>query len=195
MTAYFTLKNPYSEAKMLTLVTEALADVLGCPLDELDPDASIGDDLGAESLDFVEMRYNLEKRLGIVLPQKSVLDHLARLASDEPAVADGRLTEFGAHALRESLFGYSASLAREGARLHEIMQGATLRNWARLCLGIVGGLPASCPDCGHVQATIAPSGKPACAGCGTILRPWTGDDAMSASTEEWLEQRRAPIAA
>jgi acyl carrier protein len=181
------LHNPYTEDMLIAVVTDVVSEVLGSDQSELTFDMSLGDDLGAESLDFVEIRYHLERRLGIALPQRSVFDHLSMLAPEIPVVSsNGKITAFGAKALQGSLFGYSDSLAREGARPNDVMQGGTIRNWARLCLGILDELPHACPDCGHREAIVSRTGKPACASCGAVIKPKSGDDAMAAATEAWL---------
>lgn len=185
------MQSPYNETMLVDRVMDTVCEVLGCDKTELNPELSIGDELGAESLDFVEIRYNLERGLGIALPQRSVLDHLAVLAPNTPAVAtNGGLTAFGAEALRSSLFGYSDKVAKEGARLNDVMQGATIRNWALLCLGILDSLPNACPDCGHHSASISRSGKPVCTSCNAALKPLSGEDVMLASTESWLLHHR-----
>jgi acyl carrier protein len=181
------LHNPYTEDMLIAVVADVACEVLGCDRAELTPEMSLGDDLSAESLDFVEIRYHLERRLGIALPQRSVFDHLSMLAPEILTVSsNGRITAFGAKALQESLFGYSETLAREGVRPNDVMQGGTIRNWARLCLGILDELPHACPDCGHREAIVSRTGKPACASCGTVIKPMSGDNAMAAATEAWL---------
>lgn len=190
------LRNPYTAAMLVGVVNETLVDVLGCSISDLAPDMSIGNDLAAESLDFVEIRYNLERRLGISLPQRSVIDQLAILCPNISAVAaNGQLTEFGADALRGSIFNYSEGLVHEGARPAEIMQGATINNWASLCLGILDCLPTACPDCNHTEALISRTGKPACSACGTVIKPLSGDDALAMTTEAWLRSAQSSLAA
>jgi hypothetical protein len=62
---------------------------------------AIVNDLNAESLDFVALRFILEKKLGLFLPRKSVLDHLVGFIGDDGAVyEDGRITAFAAYVLR-----------------------------------------------------------------------------------------------
>ncbi len=181
------LYNPYSESMVINVVIDIACEVLGCDKSKLTPKTSLGDELGAESLDFVEIRYNLESKFGISLPQRSVLDYLAMLAPEIQAVADdGKLTKFGARALRGSLFDYNESVAHEGARPNDVMQGATIYNWARLCLGILECVPDACPDCHHTAAVVSRTGKIACASCGVIIKPMSGDEVMAAATQTWL---------
>jgi acyl carrier protein len=190
------VNNPFAEADLIAVVQRTLVSVLGCTPDEVAADVAIANDLDADSLDFVELRFNLEKQLGIVLPQKSVLDHLVVVLGDESQVyANGGLTELAAHTLRESFFNYSSDQVSAGMLPHEVMGCATVRNWANLCKGILDGLPARCADCGQDQAEVSPSGKPVCAACGAPQKARTGDDAVAASipgiVSRWMESRVA----
>jgi acyl carrier protein len=56
------------EMKIRTIVAEQL----GVTLDEISPDANILDDLGADSLDVVEMVMSLEEAFDIEVPDEEV---------------------------------------------------------------------------------------------------------------------------
>ena len=53
---------------MLEKVQAMLADALNLPLSKITPDARIIEDLGADSLDVVELLSRLEDEYGIVIP-------------------------------------------------------------------------------------------------------------------------------
>ena len=57
---------------MLKKVQEMLAEALNLPLEKVTPDAKIMDDLGADSLDVVELLSRLEDELGFVIPDEDV---------------------------------------------------------------------------------------------------------------------------
>lgn len=57
---------------MLEKVQEMLAEALNKPVAEIAPDAKIVDDLGADSLDVVELLSRLEDEFGIVIPDEDV---------------------------------------------------------------------------------------------------------------------------
>ncbi len=57
---------------MLEKVQEMLAEALNKPVSEIAPDAKIIDDLGADSLDVVELLSRLEDEFGIVIPDEDV---------------------------------------------------------------------------------------------------------------------------
>ena len=57
---------------MLEIVQELLADALNLPLSQILPESKIIDDLGADSLDVVELLSRLEDEYGIVIPDEDV---------------------------------------------------------------------------------------------------------------------------
>ncbi len=57
---------------MLEKIQEMLAEALNVPVEKVTPDAKIVDDLGADSLDVVELLSQLEDEFGIVIPDDEV---------------------------------------------------------------------------------------------------------------------------
>ena len=79
-------------------VREGLVDALGVDEDEVVPDARIGGDLGAESIDYLDIVFRLEKAFNIKIPRGDLFpDNI--LTSDE-FVQDGKLTPKGIEELK-----------------------------------------------------------------------------------------------
>ena len=57
---------------MFEKVQGMLAEALGLPLEKVTADAKIVDDLGADSLDVVELLSRLEDEFGIMIPDEDV---------------------------------------------------------------------------------------------------------------------------
>ena len=57
---------------MLKKIQEMLAEALNLPIEKVTPDAKIVDDLGADSLDVVELLSRLEDEYGIMIPDDEV---------------------------------------------------------------------------------------------------------------------------
>ena len=57
---------------MLEKVQEMLAEALNLPLNKVTPDAKIVEDLGADSLDVVELLSRLEDEFGVTIPDEDV---------------------------------------------------------------------------------------------------------------------------
>jgi len=90
-----------SRDEIMEKVREALVEALGVDEDEVVPEASIGGDLGAESIDYLDIVFRLEKAFNIKIPRGDLFpDNI--LQSDE-FVQDGKLTEKGLEELRSRL--------------------------------------------------------------------------------------------
>jgi acyl carrier protein len=57
---------------MLEKIQKMLAEALNLPLEKVTADAKIVDDLGADSLDVVELLSQLEDEYGIIIPDEEV---------------------------------------------------------------------------------------------------------------------------
>jgi acyl carrier protein len=69
------MNNDYrntEELIMLEKIQSMLADALDLPLEKVTADAKIVDDLGADSLDVVELLSQLEDEFGIIIPDDEV---------------------------------------------------------------------------------------------------------------------------
>lgn len=55
---------------MLEKIKEIIANQLGIDVDKIADDASVIDDLGADSLDVVEMLLSIEETLGVTVPDE-----------------------------------------------------------------------------------------------------------------------------
>jgi len=90
-----------SRDEIMEKVREALVDALGVDEDEVTPEARIGGDLGAESIDYLDIVFRLEKAFNIKIPRGDLFpDNI--LQSDE-FVQDGKLTDRGLAELKSRL--------------------------------------------------------------------------------------------
>ena len=90
-----------SRDEILETVTETLVDALGVDDDEVTLEATLVDDLGAESIDFLDIVFRLEKNFNIKIPRGELFPE--GLTSDSSLVADGLVTEEGIATLREKM--------------------------------------------------------------------------------------------
>lgn len=82
-------------------VQEVLVDALGVDEEEVKPESVIRDDLGAESIDFLDIMFRLEKAFGIKIPKGEMMPE--NLQNDPNLVKDGVLTEQGLALIREKM--------------------------------------------------------------------------------------------
>jgi acyl carrier protein len=82
-------------------VQAVLVDALGVDEDEVKPDSIIRDDLGAESIDFLDIMFRLEKAFGIKIPKGEMMPE--NLANDPNVVQNGVVTPAGISMLKEKM--------------------------------------------------------------------------------------------
>ncbi|MCA9078740.1 MAG: acyl carrier protein [Planctomycetaceae bacterium] len=83
-------------------VQETLVDALGVDDDEVTPEATLIGDLGAESIDFLDIVFRLEKNFDIKIPRGELFpENLA--GADSGFIEDGVVTEKGIAELRDRM--------------------------------------------------------------------------------------------
>jgi acyl carrier protein len=83
-------------------VQEVLVDALGVDDGEVTNEATLIGDLGAESIDFLDIVFRLEKAFGIKIPREELFP-AESLMNNPEFVNNGKLTEMGLIQLREKM--------------------------------------------------------------------------------------------
>ena len=83
-------------------VQEVMVDALGVDDDEVTPEATLMGDLGAESIDFLDIVFRLEKTFGIKIPREELFP-AESLMNNPEFVKNGKLTETGLTELRDKI--------------------------------------------------------------------------------------------
>lgn len=91
-----------SRDEIFTQVQEVLVDALGVDDDEVTPEATLMGDLGAESIDFLDIVFRLEKAFGIKIPREELFP-AESLMNNSEYVHNGKLTEKGMAELRDKM--------------------------------------------------------------------------------------------
>ncbi len=91
-----------SREEIFTEVQEVLIDALGVDDDEVTSEATLMADLGAESIDFLDIVFRLEKAFDIKIPREELFP-AEKLMSNPDFVKDGKLTALGLSELKSSM--------------------------------------------------------------------------------------------
>ncbi|MFH1884310.1 MAG: acyl carrier protein [Planctomycetota bacterium] len=91
-----------SRDEIMQQVQEVLVDALGVDDDEVTTEATLMGDLGAESIDFLDIVFRLEKVFGIKIPREELFP-AENLMTNSEFVHNGKLTEKGLAELREKM--------------------------------------------------------------------------------------------
>jgi acyl carrier protein len=93
---------PMTREAVYDKVKATLADSLNVEVDEIKPEATLQGDLGAESIDFLDIVFRLERGFGIKIPRDELFPE-AIFQADPKFVKDGKVTPDGIQELRARL--------------------------------------------------------------------------------------------
>jgi acyl carrier protein len=82
-------------------IQTALIDALGVDDDEVTPEATLVGDLGAESIDFLDIVFRLEKTFKISIPRGELFPE--DVLTNAEYIQDGKITEAGVAELRKRM--------------------------------------------------------------------------------------------
>ena len=91
-----------SRDEIFQQVQEVLIDALGVDDDEVTANATLMGDLGAESIDFLDIVFRLEKIFGIKIPREELFPAESMMNNPE-YVSNGKLTETGLAELKSKM--------------------------------------------------------------------------------------------
>ena len=86
------------EDEVFSKIQQVLSGALGVEKDEIRPEASLVRDLGAESIDFIDIIFRLEKAFDIKIPSGELFP--GNILNDEQFVKEGRVTPAGLEELK-----------------------------------------------------------------------------------------------
>ena len=86
------------QEEVFAKVKEALVDALGVDDDEVTQEATMVGDLGAESIDFLDIVFKLEKSFGITIPRDELFPD--DILTNAEYINDGKVTPDGMEKLK-----------------------------------------------------------------------------------------------
>lgn len=116
-----------SRDEIFDKVKEVLEYALGADAEDVTMEATLIGDLGAESIDFLDISFKLEQEFGIKIEQGELFPE--NLMQDESLVEEGKLTDKGMEILKERMphVDYSAFEAdRRVDQLSEVFTVSSL---------------------------------------------------------------------
>jgi len=176
------MKQLVSEEKVIGGVKKAIVETLGIEESSITPESSLMKDLGAESLDFLDINYRLEQAFGIKMARHSLIEHIEEMFGEDSAVdADGQLTN-QAVKLLVIRFGDSLPQSAAGLDMDEVPNIITVQSIANAVMDILHTLPEQCPACGKSAWTDEGETRIKCDACGEPGSYTNGDDLA----RQWL---------
>ena len=115
-----------SKEEVFEKVRESLVDALGVDDDEVTPEATLGGDLGAESIDFLDIVFRLEKSFDIKIPRGELFPEDILTNSDY--VVDGKVNAEGLAELKKRMPFANLSKFEENPAVQEFATSLTVQD-------------------------------------------------------------------
>jgi len=119
---------------VLPTVSATIADALGCDLADVKPDASLIEDLDAESIDFLDMVFRLERAFKIKIPRGKVVENARGTLTETEFEHNGIVTELGQKQLREYLSEVPSERFRTPTKVKDIPRLFTTETFCKLVI-------------------------------------------------------------
>jgi acyl carrier protein len=110
-------------------VRAALVDALGVDDDEVTPEATMVGDLGAESIDFLDIVFKLEKAFSINIPREELFPD--DILTNANFVKDGKVTAEGIAELKKRLSWANLSKFEQNPRVQDFGNLLTVNDLCR----------------------------------------------------------------
>jgi acyl carrier protein len=122
------------EKEIFEKVRECIVEALGVDEEDVAPSATLFDDLGAESLDLLDIVFRLEKTFGIKIPRSGIQQDIlsAEGIKEEDVLIDGAFTALGAQKLRERMPEIDKDRIYEGFRVDDIPTLFTVQTFVNI---------------------------------------------------------------
>jgi len=178
-------QNVISEATVLEELKKAIAQTLKLDKDTIQADHSLVKDLGAESLDFLDVDYRLEQTFGIKMARHFVLEHIEEMFGEGSAIDENsQLTEKAVALLKIRVGENSPVNLHAGMDMDEVPPVVTVQGMARAVMDVLDSLPEACASCGQSNWKSENGLRIQCGSCGAEATFIDGDTLI----KEWLKK-------
>ena len=125
-----------SKEEIFDKIKTCLVEALGVDEDEVTPDATLVGDLGAESIDFLDIVFRLEKAFNIKVPRAELFPE--DILTNSQYVRDGKVTPEGIAQLRQRMPFADLSAFETNPNVKDFGNMLTVQDMARYVESKVG---------------------------------------------------------
>ncbi|MEP7181326.1 MAG: acyl carrier protein [Betaproteobacteria bacterium] len=124
-------------------VAETVADALGCDIADVKPAASLIEDLDAESIDFLDMVFRLERAFKVKIPRGKIVENARGTLAEADFEQKGIVTDAGMTQLRAYLSEVPAERFRTPMKVKDIPRLFTPETFCKLVIAARREAPAA----------------------------------------------------
>lgn len=115
-------------------VAETMADALGCDVEDIKIDVSLIEGLDAESIDFLDMVFRLERAFKIKIPRGKIVENARGTLSEAEFEQKGVVTDVGLAQLRSYLSEVPAERFKTPMKVKDIPRLFTPETFCKLVI-------------------------------------------------------------
>jgi acyl carrier protein len=162
-------------------VLEVIARAMDRPVEEVKPTSSLELDLGAQSLDYLDIAFSLEREFRIQFPRADFMQRASDHFGEENLVQNGVITDLGLRLLVKGMPELDPADLKPGLKVTEVRKMfivATFIRVVRQLLAAKAAMNRSCPDCGTTMNESSTLPELICPACGKQVPLPSGDDVL-----------------
>ncbi|HEX6086953.1 MAG TPA: phosphopantetheine-binding protein [Thermoanaerobaculia bacterium] len=162
-------------------VLEVIARAMDRPVSEVRPESSLEMDLGAESLDYLDIAFSLEREFRIQFPRADFMQRAGAHFGEENLVRDGVITDLGLRLLARGMPELDPTQLRTGLKVTEVRKMFSVATFIRVVKQLLEAkekMDRTCPDCGAQMSESPSLPEFVCPSCGKSVPLPSGDDIL-----------------
>jgi acyl carrier protein len=115
-------------------VAATMADALGCDVEQVKPDASLINDLGAESIDFLDIVFRLERAFKVKIPRGKIVEEARGDLSEAEFDQGGVVSAAGFERLKSFLNEVPAERFKSPMKVADIPRLFTTETFCKMVI-------------------------------------------------------------
>src|SRR6476646_8563850 len=115
-------------------VADTMADALGCDKEEVKLDSSLINDLGAESIDFLDIVFRLERTFKVKIPRNKIIENARGDLSEADFEKGGVVTDAGFQRLKTFLDEVPADRFKSPLKVADIPRLFTVETFCKIVI-------------------------------------------------------------
>jgi acyl carrier protein len=162
-------------------VREIVASSLEADLADVKLTSALADELGAQSLDLLDIAFRLEREFKIQFPRTDIWERATAHFGAESLMVDGVVTDFGLELMRRGMPEVRQEQLKPGMQAVDVMRMLTVNTFVRIVtrlLEVKAAIPRACPSCGAATEEADAMPEFVCPSCGTTVPLPSGDDIL-----------------
>jgi acyl carrier protein len=162
-------------------VVVVIARAMERPVSDVSLSSSLEEDLGAQSLDFLDIAFSLEREFRIQFPRTDFLQRASDHFGEANLVKDGVVTPFGLQLLALGMPEIDPAKFKPGLRVTELQKMFTVATFIRVARQLLeskAGMDRRCPNCKAELTESSALPEFVCNACQTVVPVPSGDEVL-----------------